>query len=448
MQVNKHNKLYKDKETKHEPKNFCLGKKGQELLAKVGLVHSASEAVSDKAKTMAQIEDQRIAAENAQISTNTKKKLKQSLAAGVALGGAVMTAQVAHADTTQGSSQNVTTDTALAASKARVQTFIDQANRFMASSAYQNATPADQALYQNTVAQAKADLASGSFNADYYNNVADTFQRVINQVERPSQIRFSHVASEEENTNATAITQQVQAGKAELQTLVNQADSFMASHAYQNATPADQSLYQTALSQAKTQLATDQADYTSALDNFQRVINQVEHPSHLVYSHTASEEEAPASEATTSQAATSEASATVASETETSSQAPTTTASQAQATTVLAANHEEAAPLQSDFGKLVTEAKATGNLTAVSQTMAEFINTPQGETATAAATPSASQAKPALATSQVSEKDSASQAKEHLSYASVGVTGAVMTAAVGAARLKQAKNNGSLSTTV
>lgn len=441
MQVNKHNKLYKDKETKHEPKNFRLGKKGQELLAKVGLVHSASEAVSDKAKTMAQIEDQRIAAENAQISTNTKKKLKQSLAAGVALGGAVMTAQVAHADTTQGSSQNVTTDTALAASKARVQAFIDQANGFMASSAYQNATPADQALYQNTVVQAKADLASGSFNADYYNNVADTFQRVINQVERPSQIRFSHVASEEENTNATTTTQQVQAGKAELQTLVNQADSFMASPAYQNATPADQSLYQTALSQAKAQLATDQADYTSALDNFQRVINQVEHPSHLVYSHTASEEEAPASETTTSQAATSEASATVASEAETSSQAPTTTASQAQATTVLAANHEEAAPLQSDFGKLVTEAKATGNLTAVSQTMAEFINTPQGETATAAATPSASQAKPAPATSQVSEKDSASQAKEHLSYASVGVTGAVMTAAVGAARLKQVKDN-------
>ena len=428
MQVNKHNKLYKDKETKHEPKNFRLGKKGQELLAKVGLVHSASEAVSDKAKTMAQIEDQRIAAENAQISTNTKKKLKQSLAAGVALGGAVMTAQVAHADTTQGSSQNVTTDTALAASKARVQAFIDQANGFMASSAYQNATPADQALYQNTVAQAKADLASGSFNTDYYNNVADTFQRVINQVERPSQIRFSHVASEEENTNATTTTQQVQAGKAELQTLVNQADSFMASPAYQNATPADQSLYQTALSQAKAQLATDQADYTSALDNFQRVINQVEHPSHLVYSHTASEEEAPASE-------------TVASEAETSSQAPTTTASQAQATTVLAANHEEAAPLQSDFGKLVTEAKATGNLTAVSQTMAEFINTPQGETATAAATPSASQAKPAPATSQASEKDSASQAKDHLSSASMGVTGAVMTAAVGAARLKQVKDN-------
>ena len=431
MQVNKHNKLYKDKETKHEPKNFRLGKKGQELLAKVGLVHSASEAVSDKAKTMAQIEDQRIAAENAQISTNTKKKLKQSLAAGVALGGAVMTAQVAHADTTQGSSQNVTADTALAASKARVQAFIDQANGFMASSAYQNATPADQVLYQNTVAQAKVDLASGSFNADYYNNVADTFQRVINQVERPSQIRFSHVASEEENTNTTTTTQQVQAGKAELQTLVNQADSFMASPAYQNATPADQSLYQTALSQAKAQLATDQADYTSALDNFQRVINQVEHPSHLFYSHTASEEEAPASEA----------SATVASEAETSSQASTTAASPAQATAVLAANHEEAAPLQSDFGKLVTEAKASGNLTAVSQTMAEFINTPQGETATAAATPSASQAKPAPATSQVSEKDSASQAKEHLSYASVGVTGAVMTAAVGAARLKQAKNN-------
>ena len=434
MQVNKHNKLYKDKETKHEPKNFRLGKKGQELLAKVGLVHSASEAVSDKAKTMAQIEDQRIAAENAQISTNTKKKLKQSLAAGVALGGAVMTAQVAHADTTQGSSQNVTTDTALAASKARVQAFIDQANGFMASSAYQNATPADQALYQNTVAQAKVDLASGSFNADYYNNVADTFQRVINQVERPSQIRFSHVASEEENTNATTTTQQVQAGKAELQTLVNQADSFMASPAYQNAN-------QTALNQAKDQLATDQADYTSALDNFQRVINQVEHPSHLVYSHTASEEEAPASETTISQAATSEASATVASEAETSSQAPTTTASQAQATTVLAANHEEAAPLQSDFGKLVTEAKASGNLTAVSQTMAEFINTPQGETATAAATPSASQAKPAPATSQASEKDSASQAKDHLSSASMGVTGAVMTAAVGVARLKQVKDN-------
>ena len=57
----------------------------------------------------------------------------------------------------------------------------------------------------------------------------------------------------------------------------------MASSAYQNATPADQSLYQTALSQAKAQLATNQTDYTSALDNFQRVINQ------LVYSHSASQ---------------------------------------------------------------------------------------------------------------------------------------------------------------
>ncbi|MBM6763860.1 hypothetical protein [Ligilactobacillus agilis] len=63
----------------------------------------------------------------------------------------------------------------------------------------------------------------------------------------------------------------------------------MASSAYQNATPADQSLYQTALSQAKAQLATNQTDDTSALDNFQRVINQLEHPSHPVYSHSASQ---------------------------------------------------------------------------------------------------------------------------------------------------------------
>lgn len=103
----------------------------------------------------------------------------------------------------------------------------------------------------------------------------------------------------------------------------------MASSAYQNATPADQSLYQTALSQAKAQLVTNQTDYTSALDNFQRVINQLEHPSHPVYSHSASEE----------------------------------------------------APVR------------------------------------------------------------ASQAKDHLSSASMGVTGAVMTAAVGVARLKQVKDN-------
>lgn len=124
---------------------------------------------------------------------------------------------------------------------------------------------------------------------------------------------------------------------------------------------------------------------------------------------------------------------------ESSSEASIATPNPAQAATTLVTNHEEDAIVQSDFGKFVTEAKATGDLTAVSQVMAEFINTPQGETATAAATPSASQAKPV--TSQASEKDSASQAKDHLSSASMGVTGAVMTAAVGAARLKQAKNN-------
>lgn len=78
-------------------------------------------------------------------------------------------------------------------------------------------------------------------------------------------------------------------------------------------------------------------------------------------------------------------------------------------------------------------------MTAVSQVMADFINTSQGEVTSAEATPSASQAK--LVTSQVSEKDSASQAKDHLSSASMGVTGAVMTAAVGVARLKQVKDN-------
>ena len=35
-------------------------------------------------------------------------------------------------------------------------------------------------------------------------------------------------------------------------------------------------------------MATNQTDDTSALDNFQRVINQLEHPSHPVYSHSAS----------------------------------------------------------------------------------------------------------------------------------------------------------------
>lgn len=124
---------------------------------------------------------------------------------------------------------------------------------------------------------------------------------------------------------------------------------------------------------------------------------------------------------------------------ESSSEASIATPNPAQAATTLVTNHEEDAIVQSDFGKFVTEAKATGDLTAVSQVMADFINTSQGEVTSAEATPSASQAK--LVTSQASEKDSASQAKDHLSSASMGVTGAVMTAAVGAARLKQAKNN-------
>lgn len=436
MQVNKRNKLYKGKEENNKSKDFRLGRKGQELLAKIGLVHPASEEVSHKTKTVAQIEDQRIAAENAQISDNARKGLKQTLAAGVVLGGAVMTTQVAHADTTQGASQNVTEDTALAASKARVQAFIDQAADFMASSTYQNASPADQALYQNTVTQAKMDLASGSFNADYYNNVADTFQRVISQVESPSQIHFSHIASEEGINGNDTTTQQVQAGKADLQNLVNQADSFMASPAYQNATSADQSLYQTALNQAKEQLATNQVDYTNALDNFQRVINQVEHPSHLVYSHTASEEDN-TGVANSNLTTNSETSTITTSESRVGIETSTETTGKTQVNPVVAANTE--ATLHSDFGKIVTEAKETGNLKSVSQAMTEFINTPEGEVGTTIATPSASHVKTVPAASQAIEKDVASQGKETVDYASAGLTGMAMTAAVGAIRLKKDK---------
>ncbi|WP_369351777.1 hypothetical protein AB3Q54_00265 [Ligilactobacillus agilis] len=73
---------------------------------------------------------------------------------------------------------------------------------------------------------------------------------------------------------------------------------------------------------------------------------------------------------------------------ESSSEASIATPNPAQAATTLVTNHEEDAIVQSDFGKFVTEAKATGDLTAVSQVMADFINTSQGEVTSAEATPS------------------------------------------------------------
>lgn len=440
MQERKHNKLYK--EVSRNKDTHYLGKKSQKLLAKIGLIKAASKEVSDKVQTAVEIENKRIAVENAKIEDTNKRRAKQVLAAGVALGGAMMTAQVAHADTTQEPSQSVGENGQLATSKAKLQAFIDQANSFMASATYQNATPADQALYQNALSQAKADLNNSGLDASYYDNSAQAFQRVISQLENPSQLRYSHIAYEEEQPATDSENFVNQQAKGQLQSLVNQANEFLNSSIYQNATSADQSLYQTALEQAKSQLATSddsQVDYTNALASFQRVINQVTHPSHLVYSHTASEE-MPV-QASESAQATSESSSTATSEVSSQARVDET------ATTNQTANVSE---IKTDFGHMVMDAMANNKLTSLSQAMTNYISQPQvtnqniaknvAQVANLTAQEDEKTGVQDKQSSHEQQKDAAVKSNSQaIKSASVGVAGAVMTAAVGAARMKQNK---------
>ncbi|OXC10662.1 hypothetical protein AYP76_00900 [Ligilactobacillus agilis] len=182
-----------------------------------------------------------------------------------------------------------------------------------------------------------------------------------------------------------------------------------------------------------------QVDYTNALASFQRVINQVTHPSHLVYSHTASEEVP--EQASESAHVTSESSSIATSEVSSQARVDET------ATTSQNANVSE---IKTDFGHMVMDAMANNKLTSLSQAMTNYISQPQvtnqniaENVAQVANLTAQKDEKTGVQDKQGSheqQKDAAVKSdSQAIKSASVGVAGAVMTAAVGAARMKQNK---------
>ncbi|WP_179286252.1 KxYKxGKxW signal peptide domain-containing protein, partial [Ligilactobacillus agilis] len=114
MRRRKYNKLYKETDRKTRVKMYKAGKRWvQSLLSKIGLLRVASDDVADKSVQVNSLEQKRAAAQESldKHSDLKKQALKSALTAGTVLGGAVVTTQVAKADTTQDTEQNVSDQT-------------------------------------------------------------------------------------------------------------------------------------------------------------------------------------------------------------------------------------------------------------------------------------------------------------------------------------------------
>ena len=288
MKRRKYNKLYKETDRKTRVKMYKAGKHWvQALLSRIGLLRIASDDVADKSVQVNNIELKRAATKDSIDKENDAKKkaLRTAVTAGTVLGGAVVSTQVAHADTTQTTEQNVTAQstsdsqastsvsqgsTTSTISEKSVVTSTSELNTESDSSSQVNSTSVStsvSASQSSSVSASQSNSASISQSNSEAHSTSETTSSASSETTSGSEA--STVASEantvtesESATNASSVqpSSEVSAttsttNKDKLESFLNQADEITATDGYKQADQSYQAIYQAAIQHFRAVLA-------------------------------------------------------------------------------------------------------------------------------------------------------------------------------------------------
>lgn len=317
MKRRKYNKLYKETDRKTRVKMYKAGKHWvQALLSRIGLLQVASDDVADKSIQVNNIELKRAATKDSIDKENDAKKkaLRTAVTAGTVLGGAVVSTQVDHADTTQATEQNVTAQstsdsqastsvsqgsTTSTISEKSVVTSTSELNTESDSSSQVNSTSVStsvSASQSSSVSASQSNSVSTSQSNSEAHSTSETTASASSETTSGSEA--STVASEantvtesESATNASSVqpSSEVSAttsttNKDKLESLLNQADEITATDGYKQADQSYQAAYQAAIQHYREVLANptqNQSDeyYGYGIDNLTLLMNEIKTPS-------------------------------------------------------------------------------------------------------------------------------------------------------------------------
>ncbi|MCL8204790.1 hypothetical protein M5361_06205 [Ligilactobacillus agilis] len=236
----------------------------QALLSRIGLLRVASDDVADKSVQVNNIELKRAATKDSIDKENDAKKkaLRTAVTAGTVLGGAVVSTQVAHADTTQATEQNVTaqstSDSQASTSVSQGSTTSTISEKSVVASTSELNTESDSSSQVNStsvstsVSASQSNSASTSQSNSEAHSTSETTSSASSETTSGSEA--STVASEantvtesESATNASSVQpgSEVSAtNKDKLESLLNQADEITATDGYKQADQRYQAIYQ------------------------------------------------------------------------------------------------------------------------------------------------------------------------------------------------------------
>ena len=317
MKRRKYNKLYKETDRKTRVKMYKAGKHWvQALLSRIGLLRVASDDVADKSVQVNNIELKRAATKDSIDKENDAKKkaLRTAVTAGTVLGGAVVSTQVAHADTTQATEQNVTAQstsdsqastsvsqgsTTSTISEKSVVTSTSELNTESDSSSQVNSTSVStsvSASQSSSVSASQSNSASISQSNSEAHSTSETTASASSETTSGSEA--STVASEantvtesESATNTSSVqpSSEVSAttsttNRDKLESLLNQADEITATDGYKQADQSYQAAYQTAVQHYREMLADStknlsEEDYQYGVDSLTLLMNEIKTPS-------------------------------------------------------------------------------------------------------------------------------------------------------------------------
>ncbi|NJE33378.1 accessory Sec-dependent LPXTG-anchored adhesin, partial [Lactobacillus agilis] len=317
MKRRKYNKLYKETDRKTRVKMYKAGKHWvQALLSRIGLLRVASDDVADKSVQVNNIELKRAATKDSIDKENDAKKkaLRTAVTAGTVLGGAVVSTQVAHADTTQATEQNVTAQstsdsqastsvsqgsTTSTISEKSVVTSTSELNTESDSSSQVNSTSVStsvSASQSSSVSASQSNSVSTSQSNSEAHSTSETTASASSETTSGSEA--STVASEantvtesESATNASSVqpSSEVSAttsttNKDKLESLLNQADEITATDGYKQADQSYQAAYQTAVQHYREILSNSannlsEEDYQYGIDSLTLLMNEIKTPS-------------------------------------------------------------------------------------------------------------------------------------------------------------------------
>ncbi|WP_301009620.1 KxYKxGKxW signal peptide domain-containing protein, partial [Ligilactobacillus agilis] len=325
MKRRKYNKLYKETDRKTRVKMYKAGKHWvQALLSRIGLLRIASDDVADKSVQVNNIELKRAAEKDSSARDNDAKKkaLRTAVTAGTVLGGAVVSTQVAHADTTQATEQNVTaqstsdsqastsvsqgsttstiSEKSVVASTSELNTESDSSSQVNSTSVSTSVSASQSssvsASQSNSASTSQSNSASTSQSNSEAHSTSETTASASSETTSGSEA--STVASEantvtesESATNASSVQPSSEVSvttsttnKDKLESFLNQADEITATDGYKQADQSYQAMYQAVIQHYREVLADptqnlSEEDYQYGIDSLTLLMNEIKTPS-------------------------------------------------------------------------------------------------------------------------------------------------------------------------